>query len=106
MALYVVEHADGSGPMSIPLSHEDAKEFANECNMPYKIVPTLQRTINLFTKVNKDCEQSGEQVVPFAQDADVVDFYMQQMDALDFSVEEMAEFESFLKSQPFRPQEV
>lgn len=35
--LYVVEHANGSGPMSIPLSLEEAREFAVESNLPYKI---------------------------------------------------------------------
>lgn len=106
--LYVVEHADGSGPMSNPLPIDEAREFASECNLPFKIEPasSLDSTIALFNKVNKDCEASGESVVPFAKDPDIVEFYMTQMDNLDiFTPEQMAEFESFLKSQPFAPSE-
>lgn len=35
--LYHVEHADGSGPMSIPLPLDEAREFAQESNLPFKI---------------------------------------------------------------------
>ncbi len=106
MSLYVVEHADGSGAISIPLPLDEAREFAAECNLPYKIELSVSRTVALFEQVNKACEQSGESVVPLASDPDIVEFYMQQMDNLDiFSPEEMAEFESFLKSQPLAPSE-
>jgi len=105
MTLYVVEHADGSGAMSIPLSLEEAREFAAECNLPFKIEPSsLNRTITTFDRVNKDCAESGESVVPFAKDPDIVDYYMRQMDDLGiFTPEEIVEFESFLNSQPFAP---
>lgn len=107
--LYVVEHADGSGPMSIALPLEEACEFADECNLPYKIEPSrgVDRTVALFNKVNKDCAASGEQVVPFSSNSDCIEFYMEQMENLEvFTPSEMEEFRSYLESQPYMPLEV
>lgn len=49
---------------------------------------------HFFNKINQDCEKSGEQVVPII--AENVQYYMEQMSNLEFSVEEMIAFEKFL----------
>lgn len=65
----------------------------------------LQDTIDLFNKVNQDCEQTGELVIPFAKNYDIVDYYMHQMANLGMSQQDMIEFKTFLQSQPYLPME-
>lgn len=45
--------------------------------------PTVQDLFNIFTRVNADCAESGESVVPF----DVVEYYADQICEL-FDVDE------------------
>lgn len=61
----------------------------------------LDDTIALFNKINQDCERSGETVIPFAKNFDVVDYYMHQMADLGMSQADMDEFKAFLNTQPY-----
>ncbi len=59
---------------------------------------SLQETIDLFTQVNKDCLENGECIVPFSSDPDIIDFYEDQMENLEFEQEEIDAFKSWLQS--------
>ena len=60
----------------------------------------LQQTINMFNQVNIDCAQSNETIVPFSSNQSVVEFYVEQMENLDFSDSEIDEFRNYLESMP------
>lgn len=54
----------------------------------------LQNIINTFNKINHDCEQTGESVVPLTKDN--VDYYIEQMENIGYSDKAIQLFEQYL----------
>ena len=59
---------------------------------------SLQKTIDTFNRINKDCEEFGDQVVPFSSDPATISYYYDQMYHLEFLLEDIREFVNYLKS--------
>ncbi len=58
---------------------------------------SLQHTIELFTKINNDCKSTGENVVPLTSDN--IDYYIDQMENLNFTNKAQDEFINWLELQ-------
>jgi hypothetical protein len=57
----------------------------------------LQHIIAMFVKINNECMASGDQVVPLT--ADNIDYYIEQMENLEYSDKAIHLFEEYLKTQ-------
>jgi hypothetical protein len=55
---------------------------------------TLKSNIKMFNQVNSDCLETGELFVPMTEEN--VDFYVEQMENLEFNQDEIEEFRDWI----------
>ena len=57
----------------------------------------LKNIIAVFIQINLDCEKNGDQVVPLTKEN--VDYYIEQMENMDYSEKAIHVFEEYLLTQ-------